>query len=330
MSGRSRGAIVCDICPKHCRIPPGYSGECRIRLNLDGRLVASTYGRPCAVHVDPMEKKPLYHFLPAEPILSVGTAGCNLHCRNCQNYEISQGNPEEVPAYELPPEKVPELARQHGARSIAYTYTEPIVSYEYTRDCSQAARGAGMRNVMITAGYINEKPLAELLPLLDAANIDLKGMSDKFYREVCSATLTPVLRTIRMMAEAGVHLEITNLLIPNLNDSDEDFGKLCEWLLESVGAEVPLHISRFFPQHRMANIPPTPLDTLTGAQQMAQRMGLRHVYVGNAEVKDGEITCCAGCGARVISRRRYVITENRIGSDGGCPECGRKVYGVWS
>lgn len=330
MATQSAQRVQCTVCPKRCRIPPGHSGECRVRINLDGTLVASTYGRPCAVHVDPMEKKPLFHFFPGETILSIGTAGCNLHCKNCQNAEISQGNPEDVPSYELLPAAVPGLAKEHGCRHVAYTYTEPLVSYEYTLDCCKAARGAGLRNVLVTAGYINEEPLRALLPFVDAANVDIKAFSDDFYRQVCSATLEPVLRTVLVMREMGVHVEVTNLVIPTLNDSDEQFQKLCGWMCEKAGPEVPLHFSRFFPMFRMTHLPPTPAETLLRAREVAAKAGLKHVYVGNLDVADGETTFCAGCGARLVVRQRYVVRENRVTGAGACPSCGKRAYGVWA
>jgi pyruvate formate lyase activating enzyme len=299
-------------------------------MNLDGRLVAATYARPCAVHVDPMEKKPLFHFFPGQPILSVATTGCNLHCQFCQNAEISQGNPEDVPAYELQPDAVAALALKQACRHVAYTYTEPLVSYEYTLDCCKAARAAGLRNVLVTAGYINEAPLRALLPYVDAANVDIKAFDDGFYRKVCSATLEPVLRTVLLMKEAGVHVEITNLVIPSLNDGDDALKRLCGWMHDQAGAEMPLHFSRFFPLYRMTHLPPTPIDTLLRARAIAQAAGLKHVYVGNVEVPDGETTFGAGCGARLVVRERYVVRESRITAAGACPDCGRKVFGVWS
>lgn len=324
-----KGHIQCGICPKGCRIPPGFSGECRVRMNLDGRLHASTYGRPCAVHVDPMEKKPLFHFFPGAMILSIGTAGCNLHCKNCQNADISQGNPEDVPAYDLPPGEVPALADKHGCRHVAYTYNEPLVSYEYTRDCCRVAHGAGLRNVLVTNGYINEKPLLALLPYVDAANVDIKGFSEEFYREVCDGSLAPVLRTVLLMKEAGVHVEVTNLLIPTLNDADGMIDGLCSWMRDQAGSEMPLHFSRFFPCFRMTHLPPTPVESLLRARERARLAGLKHIYVGNAEVPDGDDTFCAGCGERVVERQRYVVKANRVTADGTCPACGKKLYGVW-
>lgn len=330
MPTRQNKVIRCGICPKECRIPPGFSGECRVRMNLDGRLVASTYGHPCAVHVDPMEKKPLFHLCPGAPILSIGTAGCNLHCKNCQNSDISQGNPEDVPSYDLPPDQVPALAQKHACRHVAFTYNEPLVSYEYTRDCCIAARQSGLRTVLVTNGYINEKPLAALLPYVDAANVDIKGFTEAFYRDVCDGSLAPILRTVLQMKSAGVHVEITNLVIPTLNDTEAMFAPLCEWMRDQAGPEIPLHFSRFFPCFRMMHLPPTPIGSLLLGRDCAKQAGLKHIYVGNAEVPDGDDTFCPGCGTRVVERQRYVIRANRLSPDGQCPTCSRKLYGVWS
>ncbi len=330
MTAHSTQSVRCGICPKACRIPPGFSGECRVRINVAGTLHAATYGRPCAVHVDPIEKKPLFHYFPGQPILSLGTSGCNLHCKNCQNAELSQGDPEELRSYDLPPEALPALARKHTCAHVAYTYNEPIVSYEYTRDCCQTVHQAGLRNVLVTAGYINEKPLAALLPHVDAANVDIKGFSDQFYREVCDASLTPVLRSVVMMHQAGVHLEITNLVIPTLNESDEMLEGLCGWLMEHLGSDVPLHFSRFFPSFKMKHLPPTPVATLLRARELAQKAGLRYVYIGNVEMPDGEDTRCPKCHQVIIQRQRYVVLANRITANGLCETCGEKIYGVWS
>ena len=322
--------VRCGICPKRCLIAPGFSGECRVRINVDGVLRASTYGHPCAVHVDPMEKKPLFHFCPGAQILSLGSAGCNLHCKNCQNADISQCNPEELPSYDLPPGEVPALAKKHGCGHVAYTYNEPLVGYEYVRDCCIAAREAGLRNVLVTNGTINEAPLAALLPFVDAANVDIKGFSEAFYRDVCDGMLEPVLRTVLLMRRAGVHVEVTNLVIPTLNDTDELLDPLCAWMREQAGVEVPLHFSRFFPCFRMTHLPPTPIESLLRARERAKAAGLKHVYVGNAEVPDGDDTFCAACGERLVVRQRYVVRENRITAAGACPACGRRVYGVWA
>ncbi|NLS94557.1 MAG: AmmeMemoRadiSam system radical SAM enzyme [Planctomycetaceae bacterium] len=320
--------VQCKLCPKGCVIDPGQSGECGVRVNVDGKLLAVTYGRPCAVHVDPVEKKPLFHFLPGTDIFSIATVGCNLHCKNCQNWEISQASPLETPAAELPPEQVAELAKQYGCRSAAYTYTEPLAYYEYTLDSCRCVREAGLRNVLVTAGYINEEPLRRLCRYIDAANIDLKAMSDSFYREICRGTLAPVLNTLVASKSLGVHVEVTNLVIPTLNDSDQMLRDMCRWMVQNLGRETPLHFSRFFPQYQMKNLPPTPDETLDRAKQIAQGEGLHHVYIGNVTRAGTEDTFCAGCGNRLVERRGFQVLENRIQS-GRCPDCRSEVYGIW-
>ena len=320
--------VQCEICPKLCVIGPGQSGDCRIRVNIDGKLCAVTYGFPSAVHVDPVEKKPLNHFLPGTSILSLATVGCNLHCKNCQNWDISQRNPEDATASHLPPERLPALARQYGCLSVAYTYTDPIVYYEYALDSAVRVREAGLRNVLVTAGYINDAPLRELCRYVDAANIDLKSMSDRFYIDVCGATLKPVLNTLVTAKSLGVLVEVTNLLIPELNDADGDIEALCRWVAENLGRETPLHFSRFHPQHRMRHVPPTPAATLGRARQIAHAAGMHYVYIGNILVKDAGDTRCPSCDAVVLRRRGYtVVLDNLVA--GRCRNCNTEVYGVW-
>ncbi|MGI6459389.1 MAG: AmmeMemoRadiSam system radical SAM enzyme [Candidatus Hydrogenedentales bacterium] len=321
--------IQCELCPKNCLIAPGQSGECRIRVNIDGRLVAVTYGRPCAVHVDPIEKKPLFHVLPGSRILSLATVGCNLHCKNCQNWEISQENPENLAAKELAPGDVPALARQHACQSIAYTYTEPVVFYEYTLDGCRQAHDAGLKTALVTAGYINREPFERLAPHVDAVNIDLKAMSDSFYRDLCEGSLAPVLNTLESAKSAGIWVEVTNLVIPTLNDSEADLRKLCRWVVSHLGRETPLHFSRFHPAYRMKNLPPTPEETLVRACEIARAEGLHYVYIGNVTRAGAENTYCFQCGAVMIERQRFTIIENRLRA-GACPSCGTKAHGVWT
>ncbi len=320
--------IRCDLCPKRCMIEPGQSGECRVRVNLDGRLLAVSYGHPCTVHVDPIEKKPLFHFLPGTSSLSLATVGCNLHCKNCQNWEISQQNPEEVAASPLPPEKVPQLAVEHGCASVSYTYTDPVVYYEYASDSSIYARHAGLRNALVTAGYINEQPWRELCRKVDAVRIDLKALSDTFYQEICGATLQPVLDSLVTARTLGLHIEVINLLIPTLNDSDRQIADLCRWLVTHLGREIPLHFSRFFPNYQMKNLPPTPAATLLQARQIARDSGLYYVYLGNILIGDGENTYCPQCGRLLVERRAYKVLQNHI-DKGGCRYCQKQIYGVW-
>jgi pyruvate formate lyase activating enzyme len=328
MADRDSPAVRCGICPKSCLIQPGQTGDCRIRVNVNGQVRAATYGLPCSVHVDPVEKKPFFHFLPGTRILSLATVGCNLHCLNCQNWEISQGNPADLPAYDLPPGKVPAEAKKNRCPSVAYTYTEPLVYYEYTYDCAKACKEAGFRNAIVTAGYVNPAPIRNLCQVIDAVTLDIKAMSDKFYREVCGASLAPVLRGVEIMKEEGVHLELSNLVVPTLNDSDAMLRDLCRWVVAQTGAETPFHFLRFFPLHRMTHLPPTPAETLLRARAIARAEGLKHVYVGNLDVPDGEDTFCAACAKPLIRRARYTVTENRV-QDGKCPDCGHAVYGVW-
>lgn len=320
--------VQCGLCPKHCVIADGQSGECRIRVNRGGELAAVTYGRPCSVHLDPIEKKPLFHMLPGTPILSIATVGCNLHCKNCQNWQISQRNPEDSSAYRLPPEEIPALARRNKCRSVAYTYTEPAVYYEYARDSAIAVREAGLKNVLVTAAYIDKKPWRELCRHIDAANIDLKSMRDDFYRDVCGATLKPVLDALVSARESGVMVEVTNLIIPRMNDSDEDLQRLADWIVNNLGPETPLHFSRFHPRHLMRHLPPTPAETLDHARAIAEGAGLKHVYVGNILSEKGENTYCPECGRLLIARKRYAILEKHI-DKGKCNYCQAEVHGIW-
>jgi pyruvate formate lyase activating enzyme len=274
----------------------------------------------------------MFHFLPGTGILSIATVGCNLHCKFCQNWEISQANPEDVAgglgAGELPPEQIPELAKQQGCRSVAYTYSEPLVFYEYTLDGCRQSAGTGLRSVLVTAGYINEAPLRRLCQYVHGANIDLKAFSDRFYRDVCRATLKPVLNTLIVSKSLGVLVEITNLVIPTLNDSDEDLRKLSRWVAQNLGKETPLHFSRFWPMYQMANLPPTPGATLDRAKQIAESEGLYYVYVGNVTRPGAEDTRCHACGKLLVARRGYTILENNIAAS-RCPDCKTEVYGIW-
>jgi pyruvate formate lyase activating enzyme len=278
--------------------------------------------------VDPVEKKPLYHFLPGTPILSIATVGCNLHCRNCQNWEISQGNPEEEEAYRLDPGQVVAAAEREGCRSLAYTYTDPVVWYEYALATSELARERGLRNVLVTAAYVNPDPFRRLLAVTDAANIDLKFVDDRLYREVCGATLAPVQAALVMAKEAGVWLEVTNLVIPTLNDGPRDIARLCRWHADHLGPDTPLHFSRFVPRYRMKNLPPTPAESLEAARRIALDEGLRFVYIGNVPGTQGEWTFCPSCGEAVIRRVGYEVETSRL-ADGACRGCGLAIPGVW-
>lgn len=327
----SASAVRCELCPKECVLAPAERGDCRIRVNLGGRLVATTYGLPSAVHIDPIEKKPLYHFRPGLPILSLATAGCNLHCKNCQNWNLSQVNPEDIENASLPPSAIVDLARRNRVPLVAFTYSEPLAFYEYTLEGSEAARAAGLDTVLVTAGYANPGPLRRLYGLTSAANIDLKGFSDAFYRDVCGATLKPVLDSLVLAREMGVWLEVTNLVIPTLNDDPAMVREMCRWLVGNLGPDTPLHFSRFHPRYKLENLPPTPAETLARLAAVAMDAGLRYVYVGNAVDAGGQDTRCPRCAELLVERRGFTVVRQRLATGrGDCPACGLRVAGVWT
>jgi pyruvate formate lyase activating enzyme len=275
------GAVECQLCPHHCRIVNGKTGVCRSRRNEDGVLVSEVYGKPCSLAIDPIEKKPLYHFHPGTQCLSIACTGCNFRCLNCQNHEISQVSPDDVNHYELSPNEVVALCRKHHCPGIAYTYTEPLTYIEYVTDTARLAHENGLWNILVTAGYVCQEPLKDLLPYLDAANIDLKSFSDSIYQRISGGHLKPVLDTIWAMYDAGVWVELTNLVIPGVNDDMQMIRQMCLWLVNNGFADNPLHFSRFFPRFKMENIPPTPIHTLQEAKRIAEEEGIRHVYLGN-------------------------------------------------
>ena len=275
------GTIECQLCPHHCHIANGKTGRCRSRRNHDGVLVSEVYAKPCSLAIDPVEKKPLYHFHPGTTCLSLACTGCNFRCMNCQNHEISQVSPDEVDHYDLTPEQIVSLCQQHHCPGIAYTYTEPLTYLEYVLDTARLAHEKGLWNILVTAGYVCQEPLADLLPYLDAANIDLKSFSDDIYQHISGGHLQPVLDTILAMKKAGVWVEITNLVIPGINDDMAMIRQMCQWLVANDLADAPLHFSRFFPRYKMQDILPTPVETLKAAQQIALETGIQHVYLGN-------------------------------------------------
>ena len=321
--------VQCELCPKNCLIAPGQSGECRIRVNLDGRLTAVTYGRPCSIHLDPVEKKPLFHVLPGEKAFSYSTAGCNVECKFCQNWELSQFRPEQVQAYDLPPEKLAAVAKQNGARLSAATYGEPVVFWEYVRDAARAANEIGVRPTVVSNGFIKEPPLREVLPLLSAIKVDLKSFRDEFYREQVRGELEPVLKSLRIIKEVGVWLEIVVLLVPTLNDSASEIRDLCAWVRKELGPDVPVHFTRFHPTYRLTDLPPTPVASLERAWQIGRDAGLNFVYLGNVPGHPGENTVCPGCGEILIRRVGFRIIKNSL-ENGSCPDCHRSIPGVWA
>jgi pyruvate formate lyase activating enzyme len=299
-----------------------------VRENQSGTYYTLVYNHPCSARPDPIEKKPFYHFLPRSLAYSLATAGCNMNCKYCQNWEISQVRPEQVRSFLLTPQDCARQARKLDCLSIAYTYTEPVIFWEYMRDISEAAKKMGVKNTMISAGFVEEKPLRDLLPLMDAVKIDLKSFSDSFYREICRGRLAPVLEALKIIREQGVWLEIVYLVLPTLNDSSEEIRALSKWIRKELGPDVPVHFSRFHPTYLMKNLPPTPVNTLERIRGIALSEGLRFVYIGNVPGHPGESTYCPECGVRVIHRTGYNVRLEALGSD-KCAKCGLTIPGVW-
>jgi len=320
--------VQCQLCPRKCVIHENRRGFCGTRENQSGVLYTMVYAKPVAIHVDPIEKKPLFHFLPSSSAFSIATTGCNLKCKFCQNWEISQARPEEVEYTYIEPKELVEKALESGSLSIAYTYTEPTIFYEYMFETAKIARTHGLKNVMHSNGYINEEPLRQLCKYLDAANIDLKGFSDEYYEKLTDATLEPVLKSLKVLRQEGVHIEITNLILPGFNDDETMLRKMCLWIKDNLGDYTPLHFGRFFPLYKLANLNPTPIETLEKARQIALDCGLKYVYIGNVVGHTSENTFCPRCKKIIIERKGYFITQNNL-LDGRCKFCGEKIEGVW-
>lgn len=320
--------VRCLICPNECTLKEGEWSDCRNRVNIGGKIYTMAYGNPCAVHIDPVEKKPLNHFLPGSRAFSIATAGCNLACLNCQNWTISQTSPTKTKNFDMMPDKVVQNTIKYKCESIAYTYSEPVSFYEYTLDTSKLAHQAGLRNILVSAGYINEKPLRELCQHIDAANIDLKSFSDSIYMKLNAGKLQPILDGLKIFHEEGVWLEITNLIVPNWTDDFDMIKRMCDWLYDNNLYNFPLHFSRFFPQYKLTQLPPTPVSTLEKAREIAQAAGIKFVYIGNVPGRNYENTYCPKCHKLLIERKGYTITQNHI-KDGKCEYCGEPIPGVW-
>lgn len=319
--------VRCTLCPNYCLLADKQKGICGVRQNIGGKLFSLVYNQPVSLNVDPVEKKPLYHVRPGSNILSLATVGCNLRCNFCQNWTISQTRPEQVTPYFLTPGDIIETARENQCEMIAFTYTEPTVFYEYMLDIAKLARENGMNTVLVTCGYINEAPLLELIPYLDACNIDLKGFSDEFYNTYTTGSLQPVLNTIKTCHENNLYFELTNLVIPQANDDPELIREMCRWIKTTIGTEYPLHFSRFFPHYQLTNRPPTPRNSLLLAEAIAREEGLKYVYIGNMPGL-AENTCCPQCGNLLIERSGYRIIINRL-EQGKCPDCGYSIKGIF-
>jgi len=323
------GRVQCDLCPRECKLHEGQRGLCFTRARQHDEIVLTSYGWSTGVWADPIEKKPLNHFLPGTLVLSFGTAGCNLACRYCQNWDISKARTDDILGQEAPPDRVAASAVARGCRSVAFTYNDPVVFHEYAIDTAHAAHTAGLKTVAVTAGYMNPEPRAEFFAVMDAANIDLKAFTDEFYHRYCAGSIEPVLDTLEYVhGETDTWLEITTLLIPGLNDSDEEIDAMTRWIMEHLGADVPHHFTAFHPAFRMMDTPRTAVSALLRARQIAIDNGLHYVYTGNVPDEMTQSTWCAGCGAKLIGRVGYRITGWAI-DQGRCRECGRTIPGVF-
>ena len=321
-------AVACQLCARGCLITAGDRGQCRARINVNGELRSLVYGRPLAINLDPIEKKPFYHFLPGTTAYSLGTAGCPLHCKFCQNWQLSQVRPDDYDVPYTPPADIVTTARRQSAASVAFTYNEPTVFTEYLLDTAATARTHGLRAVLVSCGFMNERPLADMCAALDAIKIDLKGYSDDFYRTVSGASLAPVLRSIRQVRKSGTHLELVNLVLPTLNDADASLRGLADFVMGELGPDVPVHFTRFHPDYQLLNLPPTPVATLERARAFAMDRGLHYAYVGNVPGHAGNHTYCPGCGKVVVRRDNFFVVENNV-KNGRCAFCNRTIAGVW-
>lgn len=328
------GRIQCDLCPRFCKLNEGQRGLCFVRARQDDQIVLTTYGRSSGYCIDPIEKKPLNHFLPGTPVLSFGTAGCNLTCKFCQNWDISKSREFDILADQAMPEAIARAAAEHGCRSVAFTYNDPVIFLEYAVDVAKACREVGVRTVAVTAGYISPEPRAEFFRQMDAANVDLKGFTEGFYRDLCSASLADVLDTlVYIRHETDCWLEITNLIIPGQNDDPGELAAMSRWIVENLGPDVPVHFSAFHPDWKMMDIPATPHETLALARQIALEAGVRFVYTGNVHDKGRQSSYCPNCATRVIGRDWYELSEWNVapvGNSGGCcANCGTRIPGVF-
>ena len=322
------GTVQCLLCPRQCTLRDGMRSFCRVRENSGGTLKTLVYELPCAVHVDPIEKKPIYHMLPGSSAYSIATAGCNLRCKFCQNWQISQAPPEDTDNMKLPCSAVIENAKKAGCRSIAYTYSEPTVFYEYAIETAKLAKKEGIKNIFKTGGFINADPLYELCNYLDAANVDLKGFDKKYLNEICAEDLDTVLKALLIYKKKGVWLEITNLVVPTLNEDMGTIKNMCIWIKDNLGRDVPLHFSRFWPTYKLKNLYPTPMETLIEARDIAISIGLKFVYIGNIPEHKSNNTYCPSCKSLVIERKGYFIAQNNI-IDSSCKYCSEKIAGIW-
>jgi pyruvate formate lyase activating enzyme len=324
------GRIQCDLCPRFCRLREGQQGHCFVRARQGDEIVLTSYGRSSGFCIDPIEKKPLNHFLPGTAVLSFGTAGCNLACKFCQNWDMSKSREMDTLADGASPEEIARAARRLGCRSVAFTYNDPVIFLEYAIDVAQACREFGIRSVAVTAGYICDAPRAEFFRYMDAANVDLKAFTERFYQQITGGHLQPVLDTLAYLRhETKVWFEVTNLLIPGENDSEQELEQMTQWVAENLGLDVPMHFTAFHPDWKMLNTPPTPAATVIRARRIAMKNGLRYAYTGNIHDEEGGTTFCRLCGERLIGRNGYVVTEWNVTDEGCCVFCGTPCVGVF-
>ena len=324
------GRVQCDLCPRDCKLHEGQRGFCFVRANEGHQMVLKTYGRSSGFCVDPIEKKPLAHFYPGTSVLSFGTAGCNLGCRFCQNWDISKATQWDKLADQASPQAIADRAKQLGCKSVAFTYNDPTIFAEYAIDVAQACREAGIKTVAVTAGYIHAQARRDLYSVMDAANVDLKAFTDDFYSRITFARLQPVLETIEyLVKETKVWTELTTLVIPGHNDSEKELGQLSEWVAQKLGPDVPLHFSAFHPDFKMLGVPATPPETLTRARRQAMQAGLRYVYTGNLHDLEGDTTFCHECQTKLVIRDWYEVLEYQVTPEGKCPKCATPVAGSY-
>ena len=324
------GKIQCDLCPRFCKLEEGQRGLCFVRGRQDDQIVLTTYGRSSGFAVDPIEKKPLNHFLPGTGVLSFGTAGCNLACKFCQNWDMSKARQMDVLMDQASPEAIARMAEEGGAASVAYTYNDPIIFHEYAVDTAKACRERGIRNVAVTSGYVCPAPRSEFYAHMDAVNVDLKAFTERFYKTLTGSELGPVLDTIRYIhRETDVWLELTTLLIPGENDSEAEMRSMARWVVDELGPEVPMHFTAFHPDYKMQDYPPTPPATLRKARAIALEEGIHYAYTGNVRDPEGQSTYCTGCGERIIGRDAYILTDWQLDDSGHCRHCGTRCAGVF-
>jgi pyruvate formate lyase activating enzyme len=323
------GSVQCLLCPRECVIPDGKRGFCRNRENQEGTLYTLVYGKPAVADIGPIEKAPIYHFIPGHFRLCITCASCNLRCKHCQNWHLSQKSFEELDRYSYSPSEIVQQAKKQSLNSVSFTYTEPMVYYEYLYDISVVARENGMKTSIVSNGYINQEPLLKLLKVLDAVKIDLKGFSEEFYKGVCSASLKPVLESLQTVKRQKVWLEIVNLLIPTLNDDPKMIDEMCRWIKENLGQDTPLHLTRFYPNYKLTHLSPTPVSTLESAYEIAKKNGLRYVYIGNVPGHIYNSTFCPSCNRKVIHRTNFDVLEMNV-VNGKCKFCNSPLQGVWA